>query len=128
MDGLYSDYPSCGCAAVTRISGAVQMNADFASSRISGTMTNLGFYTDGFRPGGLNDIGFDAGLDRAANQFRGTTRVTSNPGGARSLSDNATGVITGRFFGPGVEEVGAAFTLSDGVHAIIGSIGGWREK
>jgi hypothetical protein len=124
-EGWVSEYHLCTCASAGVFRGDVQVSADFATRAVSGSMTKLDVGTDLFITGpiALNDIGFAATLDPAQNRFTGTTRVTSNPHGTHALSQNATGTITGQFFGPSAQEVGAVFTLSDGVGRVIGSFG-----
>ena len=56
--------------------------------------------------GPLNDIAFDARFDPVANMFSGTLRVTTQPGGPTAFAGNASGVISGLFFGPSANEVG----------------------
>ncbi len=108
------------------IIGDVHLSVDFGSASLLGSMTNLQFTDSEFIEIPLNDIGFSATLDAARNLFTGTTSVTSIPAGPHSeyaFSASASGLIAGRFFGPGAREAGAVWTLSDGQRSIIGSLG-----
>ena len=128
--GLASSYPTCGCDDFEEFTGNVQMSADFGSRELSGSMTNLRF-TDSmssFDLIPLNDIGFGAAINPAQNMFTGTTwalTVPFNPHPTFSYAVNAgaTGSISGRFFGPSAQEAGGVWTLSDGLHRLMGSFG-----
>jgi hypothetical protein len=104
--------------------GDVQLTADFGASSVAGSMTNM-FITssDVTINGPLNDVGFNATFDRAHNLFTGTTFVTSMPNSNASFAADASGAISGRFFGPSAREVGAVFTLQDSTRRLIGSFG-----
>jgi hypothetical protein len=121
VTGLYD----LGSQSQALIIGDVQINADFGAQSVSGAMTHL--QASDILPSALNDIAFSASLDPSRNQFRGTTRVTSMPGGPYTFSANAAGTIAGRFFGPNANEVGGVWTLSDDGHRLIGSFGAGRN-
>jgi hypothetical protein len=122
--GLYSEYHLCACYWTTALlSGDVQISADFSARTLSGAMTNLRLGSDTYVTGPVNDIGFDAAIGTSGTRFSGTTRVTSQPGGVSALQPNATGVVSGQFFGPSAQELGAVWTLSDDTRRIIGSFG-----
>lgn len=102
--------------------GDVSMTADFATGEVNGTFTNM-FAVSTSAPVATawNDITFNANIAAGTNEFSGTTAVTGgnvNPGG---LDAGATGDIGGKFFGPGAEEVGGAWTISDGTTSAAGS-------
>jgi hypothetical protein len=59
---------------------------------------------------------------RGTNRFRGATAVASTPSGLFTLSGTATGSITGAFYGPTAQNLGAIWTLSDGTTSAIGGV------
>jgi hypothetical protein len=127
VTGLHSWDASLGA----HIEGEVSLTGDFASRTVSGAMNNLRVFALDlsdfpYEAGRLNDIGFTAALDPARNVFTGTTRVIGEGAGgakASAFSANATGAISGRFFGPAAREVGGVWTLTDGTLSVIGAFG-----
>jgi hypothetical protein len=105
------------------VGGRVALTADFAARAISGAMTELHTMFEMQMPGTIADIGFTATLDPARNLFSGTTHLKPQPGEGTWFAPNATGAISGRFFGPAVNEVGGVWTLSDGGLSAIGAFG-----
>lgn len=122
VTGLY-DESGIPPGNVALLFGDVRVTADFAARSVSGTMTNLSLGSDWVSHTPLNDLAFAATFDPAANLFTGTTRVTNAPGGASAFSSDASGVVSGRFFGPAASEVGGVFTLADAARRLIGSFG-----
>lgn len=92
---------------------------------LSGSMTNVSLLDgDGmFADTPPGDIAIAARFDGSRNFFSGTTSVTSFPNNVAAMTANASGAIAGRFFGPSAQEIGAVWTLSDGVRQMIGSFG-----
>lgn len=133
--GLYDESHPCGCSQweTLRFAGDMALTANFGGRTISGSFTNL-MITGGFSqfpgaspsvlPPTLNDVSFTAALDPSDNWFSGQTGVTNQPVGPQAFTTDASGSITGMFYGPGAQEVGGVWTLSDSVHRLIGSFGG----
>jgi hypothetical protein len=120
--GLYED----GYKSAALVGGVVRIDVDFAARSVSGAMTGIGLGSDTFSHGPINDIVFSATIDAGANLFRGTTRVSTVPGGPSAFAADAAGTIAGRFFGPAAQEVGGVWTLSDASHHMIGAFGAKR--
>lgn len=124
--GLYNAAISSSSTADfdSRITGDVNLTADFGRSTLAGTITNIvasSMYTN--LKGSVNDIGFSATIDRNNNLFNGTTMVTSFPADGYAFGPTASGLINGRFYGPNAAEVGAVFNVSEGTRRLIGSFG-----
>lgn len=104
------------------LSGDASLLANFGTATITGNLTNM-FSTD-FEGAKTpwNSISL-IGSFSAANMFSGMTAATSAPGTSVSLKGSATGTFAGMLFGPHAEELGAVWTLSDGVGAAFGTIG-----
>lgn len=104
------------------LSGDALLQANFGTATITGNLTNM-FTTDfeGIKTP-WNSISL-LGTFSGPNAFTGTSAATSAPGGNLALSSSATGTFAGRLFGPRGEELGAVWTLSDGVRAAFGTIG-----
>lgn len=126
VDGLY-DESGQPPGDVAILMGDVSVTANFATRDLSGVMSNLRLGSDWVRHGTLNDIAFDARFDPATNMFSGSTRVTTQPGGLTAFAENASGVISGLFFGPSANEVGGVWNLSDHMHRLVGSFGAKRN-
>jgi hypothetical protein len=129
--GIASSFPTCGCDDFKDFAGTASLAADFGTRTISGSMTDLRFTDMEFDTVPLNDIGFDAVLESDANLFTGTTSALTVPTGndprfTYAVSSEGRGSISGQFFGPEAGEVAAVWTLSDGVHRLIGSLGAGR--
>ncbi|MEO5578450.1 MAG: transferrin-binding protein-like solute binding protein [Sphingomicrobium sp.] len=104
------------------LSGDALLQANFGAATITGNLTNM-FTTDfeGIKTP-WNSISL-LGTFSGPNVFTGTAATTSAPGGNLALSSSATGTFAGKLFGPRGEELGAVWTLSDGVRAAFGTIG-----
>ena len=121
--GQYSDYYLCSCASFSGVVGNVSLSANFGNRTLSGLMTQMQVIPDTALSGFMNDVSFAASFANAHNWFSGTTGVASSPNTPFALANNASGSIVGSFFGPSAQEVGAAWTLSDGSRRVIGSFG-----
>jgi hypothetical protein len=124
--GLYNATidPAFAADFDSRITGNVNLVADFAKLSLSGSITDIvatSMYSS--LTGPVNDIGFSATIDRNNNLFSGTTSVTSSVSGAYAFGPTASGLINGRFYGPDAQEVGAVFNVSEGTRRLIGSFG-----
>lgn len=123
--GLYHEGAVCNCVTYpSTFSGNVSLTANFASASLGGSINGITIFNQsGTQLGTMNDIGFNASIDRLANLFSGTTSVLTTPGTAYSFSNLASGDIRGRFYGPTGSEIGAVFGLSEGSRRLIGSFG-----
>ncbi len=112
-------------ANLMRFNGTGVLEANFAS----GALRGLGriAYREDFaqsgRPVAVPTGNFDltAQLASNANRFGGTINLTG-------LGAAYMGALTGRFFGPAAQEIGAAFTVSDGAGGVgSGTLVGARD-
>lgn len=95
------------------VSGDASLTANFGTGAVTGTFTNTSAYSQGtFTP--WNNVSVDANIAVGPNTFSGSTAVTSAPGGTFTLKNGAVGHINGGFYGPGANELGAVWTLSNG--------------
>ncbi|WP_162912954.1 transferrin-binding protein-like solute binding protein [Rhodospirillaceae bacterium SYSU D60014] len=94
--------------------GNAAMTADFGSGNVSGNFTGTtATNVETLASSPWNDVNFGGTIAAGSNDFSGTTSVggaNTNPGG---LADDASGVVGGKFFGPGADEAGGAWTLED---------------
>ena len=109
--------------------GDVRVDANFATSALTGTLSSL-FGTNGAGTDVvLNDVTFSATILSGTNSFSGTTTATSAPPlpGTYALKAGATGTIDGMFYGPKADELAGVWTLSDGTASEIGSFAAVSE-
>ena len=112
--------------------GGASFSVDFSTGKITGALSNWQQWgssdqsnpSPSFLP--WNDVSISANIGAGTSHFSGTTAATSNPGTKFSLSSSATGNIVGGFYGPGAEEIGAVWSLSDGTSSAIGGVMGAR--
>lgn len=116
---MYPNVGSLGGVGVGYLSGNATLEANFGGGSITGSLTNMS------GPGGAWNSVSLAGAISGGN-FTGTSAASSSPGTLGSLSGSASGTLAGTFFGPGAEELGAVWTLHDGVNSAIGTIGASR--
>lgn len=104
------------------LSGDAYLDVDFASATINGALREM-FATD-FDGNKLpwDWVGLTGTLS-SQNMFSGTTKAVDFFDGSTALNSNATGTFAGAFFGPRGQELGAVWTLSDGIGAAFGTIG-----
>jgi hypothetical protein len=117
--GLYDE----GAPLMALLVGDVLVSVDFSTRVVTGTLTKLGLGSDEYIHGPLNDFAFSAILDQPGNTFTAPIRVTTPPSTSSAFGTDASGVISGRLFGPNANEVGAVWTLSDASHRLVGSFG-----
>lgn len=124
--GLYDESHPCGCnyAFTVPFSGDMSLTANFGARTLSGSFTNLTLIGPTVLQTTLNDVSFSASIDTNRNWFSGSTSVTNQPPGQQAFTPDASGSITGMFYGPSANEVGGIWTLSDSVRRLIGSFGG----
>ena len=103
------------------VDGTASVSVDFGSGKITGALTNM---TASRISGGApwNDVSLSGTIGAGTNTFTGTTAVTSVPNSSYSLSGSATGRLQGGFFGPGAENIGALWTLTDGTGSAVGGL------
>jgi hypothetical protein len=109
--------------------GGASFAVDFSTGNISGAFSNWQQSgSSGLTPSFLpwNSVSINASIAAGTSHFSGNTAVTSNPGTKFSLSSSATGHIVGGFYGPGAEEIGAVWSLSDGTSSALGGVMGAR--
>src|SRR5207302_2086472 len=115
--------------AAVGLSGDASLSVDFAAGKLTGAFTQMKSYnyTPGTPYSGVwylpwNDVSLSASIAAGTNKFSGTTAATSNPQSAYSLPTSVTGYVTGAFYGPNAQELGAIWTLSDGKASAIGGV------
>jgi hypothetical protein len=118
--------PDGGTIKATDVWGGAMFSVNFASGTLTGAFTNMQQPngSGGFLP--WNDVSVSASIAGGTNRFSGSTEATSNPNTTFSLSGSATGHIDGAFFGPGAENLGAVWSLSDGTGSALGVVGAGR--
>lgn len=115
------------------LAGDATIVANFASGTLTGGAPSIMAIPLGVLPGGTpgtsqawNALTFNSTFATGLNGFTGTTAVSSAPGNSYSLSSSATGLLAGRFYGPGAEELGAIWNLYDGNKVASGFLVGAR--
>ena len=101
------------------IEGNASISANFGSGAVTGSFTKMQTLFDN-KP--WNDVTLNANIATGANRFSGTTAVASAPGTPMSLSGSATGSISGAFYGPAAQNLGAVWSLSDGTGSALGTV------
>ena len=105
------------------IGGDASFSVDFLSGKISGALTAAtsgGAYGIELQP--WNNVSVSAAISTGSNHFAGTTAVSSSPANGGGLSASASGTISGAFYGPAAQQLGAVWTLSDGTSSAIGTV------
>lgn len=105
------------------VTGNATFSVNFASGNIAGSFTGMQ-YTPTAPSSALpwNDVSVSGAIASGTNMFKGTTSVTSSPANSFSLKPSATGNLTGAFYGPTGNNLGAVWTLSDGNASAIGAV------
>jgi hypothetical protein len=121
---------------VAGLIGDATITADFAAGTLSGGAPSIMAIPignlpvpPGTSPGpsqAWNGLSFTGTFATGVNGFTGTTGVTSAPGNSYSLLSSATGFLAGRFYGPGAEEIGAVWNVSDANGSAHGVLVGGR--
>ena len=111
--------------------GSAGLSVNFSSDAITGAFTQmkLAVVSSDGRPASpypWNDVSVNASIATGTNKFSGTTAVTSAPQNPFSLQGSATGTISGGFYGPTAQNLGAIWTLSDGTASAIGGVAASR--
>ncbi len=105
------------------VGGNASFSVDFLSGKITGALTAAtsgGSYGIDLQP--WNDVSVSAAIAAASNRFAGTTAVSSSPANSAGLKASATGTISGAFYGPAAQQLGAVWTLGDGTSSAIGTV------
>lgn len=109
---------------ITRITGTGNFFVDFAAGQLRALIPVISaehYFMSG-RPAGMQrgDLTFTGTLSASANAMSGTAALNG--------IGNYTGTMNGRFYGPAAEEVGGAFSLTDGAGgALSGAFAGARD-
>jgi hypothetical protein len=108
------------------LSGDASLYADFSTASLTGYLE--GMQATDFEGVSLpwNSVSLMATI--SGGTFTGTSAATSAPGNSASLLGSANGTVAGMFFGPNADELGAVWTLSDGIGAAFGTIGAKHDK
>jgi hypothetical protein len=104
------------------VEGRANVSVDFTSGQVGGAFTNMKIGSS--QP--WNDVSLSGSIASGTNKFSGTTAVTSAPNNGFSLTGSATGRFDGGFYGPGAEQLGAVWTLTDGSGSAVGGVVGSR--
>jgi len=115
------------------LTGNVSLNVDFAANSFSGSLSNMTATASANGSGSTpwNNVSLTGTVSRGAGPafLNGSTSTSGAPGGAgiAGFSNAATGSLSGAFYGPAAQEVGAQWTLyeptSGGGKAAFGVFG-----
>jgi hypothetical protein len=103
--------------------GNVSLTANFSTGTITGSLSSMmATPVAGGAPQAWNDVNLTASIARTS--ISGQTSAASSPAGSFALAGSASGALTGAFFGSTASEpeIGATWTLSDGVKSAIGEL------
>jgi len=109
----------------TSVRGSASLNVSFGTGAINGTVNNtsVGVITEPCLCNlPWNNISVSGSITPGASEFSGTTAVTSSPANPYTLGSGATGFIDGAFYGPKANELGAVWSLQDGLSTAVGTI------
>jgi hypothetical protein len=114
---------TAGDNGINNLTGDSSLQANFGTGQISGALTNM--VSSGWEgpPQPWNHVSILGSFGIGQNAFAGTTAVGTIPSNEVAMSGIAVGTIRGAFFGPSANELGAVWTLFDGVKAAMGTIG-----
>jgi hypothetical protein len=131
--GAYFVPTGSGTIQAGTLSGNVSLNVNFSANTFSGTMSNMTAtaYANGSGTTPWNNVSLTGTVVRGAGPavLSGSTSTSAAPTGAgiAGFSSAATGSLSGAFYGPAAQEVGANWTLyeptSDGGKAALGMFG-----
>lgn len=101
------------------LTGYPTLDVDFGTGTVTGAIRNISTTRDdtpnAMPSEGFHDILITASIVSGAPAISGTTSsAKSNIGNPFALKDTATGKISGGFYGPNANEIGAVWTLSNG--------------
>jgi hypothetical protein len=104
------------------LEGDASLAVSFSLGAASGVLTNMTARHDTTQTKWNDVLLFTNFGPRGA--ISGTTQADSAPGTPFALKSGATGTVTGRFYGPAANELGAVWTLSDNGATAMGVLGG----
>jgi len=122
-----------GTFSQASVLGDATFNADFGAGSVTGQFRNMNVFAVGTNSGGLlggvpssssaptpwNDV--DVSGKISGNLFSGTaTAGGANNGPTATITPGVTGPFNGGFYGPSANELGAAWSLKDSTHVVIG--------
>ncbi len=102
---------TAGGTTPAKLAGDASVTVNFGSGAVTGLMTHMTATASGGVAMAWNDASLTATL--SSGYFNGTTAVTTTPQGDYSLVGSGKGSVSGTFYGPSAEEVGATWNLSD---------------
>ncbi|MBA2587800.1 MAG: transferrin-binding protein-like solute binding protein [Alphaproteobacteria bacterium] len=118
VQGVYFIPSGTGVVAAGTLAGSATVTTNFATSTVSGSMTNMVSTPNGSNTSTpWNSISMTGSINRApsvpAVSFGDTTATSSAGVGSAAFSSAATGNFAGGFYGPNAEEIGVSWTLID---------------
>ena len=102
---------TAGGTTPAKLAGDASVTVNFGSGAVTGLMTHMTATASGGVAMAWNDASLTATL--SSGYFNGTTAVTTTPQGDYSLVGSGKGSVSGTFYGPTAEEVGATWNMSD---------------
>jgi len=116
--GAYFVPSGTGAITIGSLVGDASVTANFATGAVSGSLTNM---TATPASGGAstpwNNVALTGTISRFTSTvaFNGATSTSGAPAGAGTagFSSTATGIVSGGFFGPNADEVGATWSLTE---------------
>jgi C-lobe and N-lobe beta barrels of Tf-binding protein B len=106
----------------TALVGTATFSVNFGSGTLTGALSNMRTVSGPGSYAAWNDVSVTASIAAGSSRFSGNTAATSAPATPLSLSASATGRMDGAFFGPAAQNLGAAWTLSDGTTSAVGLV------
>jgi hypothetical protein len=116
--GAYFVPSGTGAVTIGSLAGDASVTANFASGAVTGTLSNMkATPADGSAATPWNTVSLTGTISRFTSTvaFNGATSTSGAPAGAGTagFSSAATGLVSGGFFGPNAEEVGATWSLTE---------------
>lgn len=115
--GAYFVPSGTGTVAGGALSGNASVTANFATGAITGTLSNMTATPTVGTATPWNDVALSGSVSRGPSTvfFNGSTSTGNAPSGAgiAGFSSAATGIVSGGFYGPNAEEVGATWSLTE---------------
>lgn len=108
---------TAGALTGTTVSGAVSVNADFASRSVTGSVTGISTYANA-QNGIVNPVTSDLA-------FSGTISGSTYTGTAGFVGGTANGVVAGGFYGPAAAETAGALSVTRVTGNLQESVSGW---
>ena len=120
--GSVQNSTSGTASPVAGFSGNVNLNANFLTGAIGGSITSIKAYNLNVLTGTVNDIAISALI--SGTSISGTTSASGAAGTGYNIT-GATGNLVGVFAGPAANEVAGSFNVSGGTNnaSLIGAFG-----